>query len=93
MNREEAEKTAKECGEPRKVFLYGEEMVEGWLWEHPDGTEWTDVGDHSEPPPLHPLIRIMNVMEEGKLKLANGSTITLTDSKCGPFVSNTKGWN
>ena len=30
--------------------------------------------------------------EDEKLKLANGSIITLKDSKCGPFVSNTTGW-
>ena len=93
MNREETIKHVSECGEPRKVFLYDEDGVEGWLWEHPNGAEYTDEGDHSEPPPLHPLINIINIREEGKLKLANGSTITLTDSKCGPFVSNTKGWN
>ena len=46
---------AEECGEPEKTSLYDEEGVEGWRWLHPDGREWTEIGDW-EAMPLHPEV-------------------------------------
>lgn len=46
-----------ECGVPDKVSLYDEEGVEGWRWTAPDGTEWTEMGDWNEEPPMPPFAR------------------------------------
>ncbi len=46
-----------QCGIPEKVSLYDEEAIEGWRWTHPDGREWTAIGDWNETPPLHPVAR------------------------------------
>src|SRR5690606_9601390 len=53
----EALEIATACGEPEKASLYDEEGIEGWRWTHPDGREWTETGDWSEPAPLHPVVR------------------------------------
>lgn len=42
------------CTKPEPRSFYDEEGIEGWEWEHRDGRTWTEVGDHSELPPLHP---------------------------------------
>ncbi len=33
-----------------KVSLYDEEAVDGWRWEHPDGREYSVIGDHGGDP-------------------------------------------
>jgi len=43
------------CGDPEKASLYDEEGVEGWRWTHPDGREWTAIGEWNEPHPIHPV--------------------------------------
>lgn len=53
----EAAIVQQECGLPSKVTMYDEDGCEGWLWQHPDGREWMEIGDWSEPPALHPLMR------------------------------------
>ena len=35
-----------------QASLYDEEGVEGWTWTSPDGTEYSEVGSHDEPPPI-----------------------------------------
>ena len=51
-----AAKIASECKPPRKDFFYDEEGVDGWIWEHPSGAEYGEIGLHEDPPPLHPEI-------------------------------------
>lgn len=53
----EAAIVQQECGLPSKVTMYDEDGCEGWIWRHPDGREWMEIGDWSEPPTLHPLMR------------------------------------
>jgi hypothetical protein len=53
----EALVTSSECGPPDPCMLYDEEAVEGWRWTHPDGREWTELGEHRNYPPMHPLLR------------------------------------
>lgn len=53
----EALHVVSECGGPCKVILYDEEGIEGWRWTHPDGREWTETGEWSKDPPLHPVAR------------------------------------
>lgn len=45
-----------ECGPPSAVMLYDEEGIEGWRWTHPDGRDWEETGDWSEPVPMHPMM-------------------------------------
>lgn len=52
----EAIEVAHACGEPHKKSLYDEEGVEGWRWQHPDGREWSVMGDWREDPPMHPML-------------------------------------
>jgi len=47
---------AKECGCPEKFSMYDEEGIEGWLWTHDDGREWSAMGDWAEEAPPHPVI-------------------------------------
>ena len=61
----EAAKVQQECGLPSQVTMYDEDGCEGWLWSHPDGREWVELGDWSEPPTLHPLMRAANAKIEG----------------------------
>ena len=61
----EAAKVQQECGLPSKVTMYDEDGCEGWLWSHPDGREWVELGDWSEPPTLHPLMRAAIAKIEG----------------------------
>lgn len=54
------------CGQPEKASLYDEEGVEGWIWNHPDGREWAEIGDWNEPAPMHPLIIEAIAKAEGR---------------------------
>ncbi len=45
------------CGLPSRISMYDEEGVEGWLWVHPDGREWSEVGSWDQRPPMHPVAR------------------------------------
>lgn len=48
------------CGEPEKLSMYDEEGVEGWLWTHPDGRQWSEIGSWDEPAPPHPAFADLN---------------------------------
>lgn len=61
----EAAIVQQECGSPSTVILYDEDGCEGWLWRHPDGREWAEIGDWSEPPTLHPLMKAAIAKAEG----------------------------
>ena len=52
----EAAKVQQMCGKPLQVNVYDEDGCEGWIWSHPDGREWIELGDWDEQPPLHPLL-------------------------------------
>lgn len=52
----EAAKIQQQCGKPLQVNMYDEDGCEGWIWSHPDGREWVEIGDWDEQPPLHPLM-------------------------------------
>jgi hypothetical protein len=61
----EALKIVHACGELEMVSLYDEEGVEGWRWTHPDGREWSEIGDWSESEPMHPIARAAIAKAEG----------------------------
>ena len=52
----EAAKVQQMCGKPLQINVYDEDGCEGWIWSHPDGREWIELGDWDEQPPLHPLM-------------------------------------
>lgn len=61
----EAAIVQQECGSPSRVTMYDEDGCEGWMWLHPDGREWIEIGDWSETPTLHPLMRAAIAEAEG----------------------------
>ena len=81
MTEAELYRVVGECGNPSKVWCYDGNPVEGWLWEHPDGRTWTEIGDHNEPPPPHPLIEewvwVEHARRLGKFVMRNGAGITI----------------
>jgi len=48
------------CGEPEPFSMYDEEGVEGWLWTHPDGRQWSEMGSWDKPAPPHPALANLN---------------------------------